>query len=110
SSGPTVYQPSVLSSSKHADGAAPSTVAVSAESIPLIARAQAHRDRRALIAPDGTWAYADLLARSARVAAGLLGGAADLDGARVAFLVQPSCAHVAVQWGIWRAGGVAVPL
>ena len=40
----------------------------------------------------------------------MLGDAADLAEARVAFLVQPSCAHVAVQWGIWRAGGVAVPL
>lgn len=83
---------------------------MSTESIRLIARAQTHRERRALIAPDATWAYADLLDRSARVAAGLLGGATDLAGARVAYLVQPSCAHVAVQWGIWRAGGVAVPL
>jgi malonyl-CoA/methylmalonyl-CoA synthetase len=37
-------------------------------------------------------------------------GQADLDQARIAFFVPPSCAHVAVQRGIWRAGGVAVPL
>jgi malonyl-CoA/methylmalonyl-CoA synthetase len=80
------------------------------ESIPLIARAYAHGERRALIAPDGTWTYADLLEHSARVATELLGDADDLGEARVAFLIQPSCAHVAVQWGIWRAGGVAVPL
>jgi len=78
--------------------------------IPLIARAVAHDARRALIAPDGAWTYAELLDRSARVAAGLLDGGGDLAEARVAFLVQPSCAHVAAQWGIWRAGGVAVPL
>ena len=30
--------------------------------------------------------------------------------ARVAFLAPPSFAYVATQWGIWRAGGIAVPL
>src|SRR5690606_17447647 len=78
--------------------------------IPLIARAEAHDGRRALIAPDGTWSYAELREASARVAGGLLAGERDLAEARVAFLVAPSCAHVAVQWGIWRAGGIAVPL
>jgi malonyl-CoA/methylmalonyl-CoA synthetase len=29
---------------------------------------------------------------------------------RVAFLVPPGCAWVAVRQGIWRAGGIAVPL
>ena len=29
---------------------------------------------------------------------------------RVAFLAPPGFAWVAVQWGIWRAGGIAVPL
>ncbi len=83
---------------------------MSVESIPLVARAHDHALRRALIAPDGVWTYADLLERSARAAAALLAGGADLGEARVAFLVQPSCAYVATQWGIWRAGGVAVAL
>ena len=34
----------------------------------------------------------------------------DLNEARVAFLVTPGFDYVAVQWGIWRAGGIAVPL
>ena len=34
----------------------------------------------------------------------------DLEQTRVAFLVPPSFAYAAVQRGIWRAGGVAVPL
>jgi malonyl-CoA/methylmalonyl-CoA synthetase len=83
---------------------------VAADPIPLVSRAASYPDRRALIAPDGVWSYAELLDRSARVAGALLGDASDLAEARVAFLVQPSCAHVAMQWGIWRAGGVAVPL
>jgi malonyl-CoA/methylmalonyl-CoA synthetase len=62
------------------------------------------------VAPDGVWSYADLLTRSARVAAALLDGAADLHQTPVAYLVEPGTAHVAAQWGIWRAGGIAVPL
>jgi len=76
----------------------------------IVERARGFGTRRALIAPDGPWDYVRLLAASAQVAAGLLDGIADLAEARVAFLVAPSCAHVAAQWGIWRAGGVAVPL
>ena len=40
---------------------------------------------------------------------GLLAGAPDLTEGRVAFLVPPGFEYVAVQWGIWRAGGMAVP-
>ena len=34
----------------------------------------------------------------------------DLNGQRVAYLIPRGFIHVAVQWGIWRAGGIAVPL
>ncbi len=78
--------------------------------LPLIERASVHRARPALAGEDGEWTYGELLDASERAAAALLDGRADLDGARVAFLVPPSLAHVAVQWGAWRAGGVAVPL
>jgi malonyl-CoA/methylmalonyl-CoA synthetase len=63
-------------------------------------------------APEGTFRYRDLLGASAAVAARLLmlAGAEDLCEARVAFLTPPGFSYVAVQWGIWRAGGVAVPL
>jgi malonyl-CoA/methylmalonyl-CoA synthetase len=66
--------------------------------------------RPAIIAEDGTFGYDDLDVASRRVAGVLLDGRADLDQARVAFLVPPTFAYVAVQRGIWRAGGVAVPL
>ncbi|HEX2189959.1 MAG TPA: acyl-CoA synthetase, partial [Longimicrobiaceae bacterium] len=45
-----------------------------------------------------------------RTASALLAGAEDLREARVAFLAPPGWDYVAVQWGIWRAGGIAVPL
>jgi malonyl-CoA/methylmalonyl-CoA synthetase len=66
--------------------------------------------RAAIAAVDGIFSYDDLDDASRKVAAALLGGAGDLDQARIAFQVPPSCAYAAVQRGIWRAGGVAVPL
>ncbi|HYL56246.1 MAG TPA: AMP-binding protein, partial [Gemmatimonadales bacterium] len=63
-----------------------------------------------MVATEGTFSYRDLLHASARVAACLLAGRDDLAEARVAFLAPPSFAYVATQWGIWRAGGIAVPL
>ena len=51
-----------------------------------------------------------LLEASARVASALLDGLGDLEEKRVLFLVTPGFPWVAVQWGIWRAGGIAVPL
>jgi malonyl-CoA/methylmalonyl-CoA synthetase len=80
--------------------------------IALVERAQAHPERAALVDGAGVHSYADLLAASQQVASGLLAlhGASDLAGQRVCFMVSPTFAHVAVQWGIFRAGGVAVPL
>lgn len=80
------------------------------ESIPLVARAALHGARLALCDPDEQLSYATLLEESARVAASLLDGRADLDGTAVAFLTPPGVDYAVVQWGIWRAGGIAVPL
>src|SRR5947207_1387835 len=76
----------------------------------LVARAYGHAERTAITAAEGTFNYRDLLDASARVAACLLGPRDDLCEARVAFLTCPGFHYVATQWGIWRAGGVAVPL
>ena len=77
---------------------------------PLIARAEHYHERTAVADFAGTYTYADLLDASARVASALLAVREDLAEERVAFLVTPGFAWVAVQWGIWRAGGIAVPL
>jgi malonyl-CoA/methylmalonyl-CoA synthetase len=76
----------------------------------LIARAEAHHNRTAIIAAEGVFTYRDLLDVSAKVAACLLNGADDLREKRVAFLIPPGFHYVVTQWGIWRAGGIAVPL
>jgi len=78
--------------------------------IPLIARAGEHGDRVAIIASEGTFTYNQLLSDSNAVASCLLDGSADLNEARVAFLTQPGYHYAATQWGIWRAGGIAVPM
>jgi malonyl-CoA/methylmalonyl-CoA synthetase len=66
--------------------------------------------RPAIIDSDRTYSYQELDDASRRVAGALLGDNEDLNQTRVAFLVPPSFAYAAVQRGIWRAGGVAVPL
>ena len=82
----------------------------SSPAIPLIARATEFAAREALAAPEGVFSYAQLLEASRRVAAHLLAGRPDLAEARVVYLVPPGFPYVAIQWGIWRAGGIAVPL
>ncbi|UCG88838.1 MAG: acyl-CoA synthetase [Gemmatimonadota bacterium] len=78
--------------------------------IDLIARATGHATRVAVVDSRGQHSYSDLLTSSGSVAAALLRGAGDLNEARVAFLVPPGFDYAATQWGVWRAGGIAVPL
>ena len=58
----------------------------------------------------GSHTYGEVLESSSRIAAALLGGRDDLREERIAFLLPPGVQWVATLWGIWRAGGVAVPL
>ncbi len=68
------------------------------------------RNRIALVDGAGEYSYAELLDSSLKIACALLDQEQDLNGSRVAFIVPPSFQYAAVLWGIWRAGGVAVPL
>ena len=78
-------------------------------SIRLVSGATDFRARSAIVDGDSTFTYGDLLEASAAVASGLLAGAEDLGEERVAFLVPSGFHYVATLWGIWRAGGIAVP-
>ncbi|MCB9875837.1 MAG: AMP-binding protein [Planctomycetaceae bacterium] len=78
--------------------------------LPIIARARQHSEAVAIRAVVGDRRYSELLARSAAFASSLLRGDDDLNEGRVAYLVPAGFDYVLVQWGIWRAGGVAVPL
>ena len=76
----------------------------------IVDRATAHQSRIAIIDQTGEHTYAELASASAEAATALLGEQPDLNEERVVFMVDPSFDYVRIQWGIWRAGGVAVPL
>jgi malonyl-CoA/methylmalonyl-CoA synthetase len=78
--------------------------------IELVERATRHGPSVAIVSEGKSYTYEELLVSSASVAAGLLGDQQDLAMARVGFLVPPGFTYAACQWGIWRAGGIAVPL
>jgi malonyl-CoA/methylmalonyl-CoA synthetase len=79
-------------------------------SIPIINRAEAYHQRLAVMDARGEYTYSELLGASQKVASNLLHAKSDLQETRVAFMVPPGFEYVAVQWGIWLAGGIAVPL
>ena len=79
-------------------------------SIELVARATRHGINTAIIDAAGEHSYDDLLHASERVARTLLAKRADLGEVRIAFMVGPGLEYAATMWGIWRAGGIAVPL
>ena len=67
-------------------------------------------DKVALVEGDCAFTYAEVDSRVVRFANGLLAGRSDLAEARVAFLIPASVDYVTVLHGIWRAGGIAIPL
>ena len=67
-------------------------------------------DQTAIISNGNSYSYQDLIQESNKVASNLLASKKDLEESRVAFIVPPSFEYTAVQWGIWKAGGIAVPL
>ncbi len=76
----------------------------------IIQRATNHFGNTAIISNGKRYTYLELMTASEAFAAILLDGKHDLEEAPVAFMVEPGFDYVKVQWGIWRAGGVAVPL
>ena len=78
--------------------------------IPLFARAREYGDRTAIIATEGIFTYRYLLHASSQVATYIVDGTEDLQQQRVAFITPPGFQYVATQWGVWRGGGIAVPL
>lgn len=64
----------------------------------------------ALVDGDQHYSYAELNRSINQFAAALLGDNTDLKEERIAFLLPASMQYVAVLHGVWRAGGIAVPL
>lgn len=78
--------------------------------ISLLKKAPRFKDRIAIISGGKSYPYKELVAKSNTVATNLLEGNTSLREESIAFMVPPSFEYTAVQWGIWSAGGVAVPL
>lgn len=78
--------------------------------INLIENASKYNKRIAIKSNGQSYSYQELFIDSESIAVQLLKGRTDLEEARIAFLVPPSFEYVQLQWGIWRAGGIAVPL
>ncbi len=79
--------------------------------VEIVRRAQSHGDRTAIIEGGRSFSYRELHKQSLRVARFLLSkNDGDLTGARIGFIVPPSFSYATVLWGIWNAGGIAVPL
>ena len=78
--------------------------------IQLLERAKNFKDRIALVSNGNPYSYDRLLASSQNIAANLLNGKPDLEEERITFLIPPSFEYTAVQWGVWAAGGIAIPL
>ncbi|MGI9276592.1 MAG: acyl-CoA synthetase [Endozoicomonas sp.] len=78
----------------------------------LIARARQHGNRIALRSGQAKYSYRYFLDHSAALASRLLAlsGTRDLQQARVVFLAPAGPDYVSIQWAVWRAGGIAVPL
>lgn len=64
----------------------------------------------ALVEGDHSHTYAELNQRIDRFATGLLNGKDDLHEERIAFYMPASLDYVTTMHGVWRAGGIAIPL
>ncbi|MHA8080030.1 acyl-CoA synthetase [Aquirufa regiilacus] len=78
--------------------------------IQIFQKSLPYADKTAIISEGQAYSFAELHQASANFAQLLLDESADLAEGRVAFMVNPGFDYVRVQWGIWQAGGIVVPL
>ena len=64
----------------------------------------------ALVEGESTFTYSEVDRRANLFASGLLSNTSDLNEERIAFFLPASINYVTVMHGVWRAGGIAVPL
>ena len=76
----------------------------------LFKNAEEYNQRIAVIDENKSYTYNELVKASNETASALLSNKDDLDEERIGFLIPPSFNYLAVQWGIWKAGGIGVPL
>ena len=78
--------------------------------IEFIQKARKFKDRIAILDETGEYTFGDLLEHAEKFASFLMSKNSQIKGQRISFFVPPGFHYVSVQWGIWLAGAVAVPL
>ena len=68
------------------------------------------KERVAIESEGIEFSYAHLIEKSDLIASFLLGEKKDLMEERIGFLINPNIDYICTLWGIWKAGGIAVPL
>jgi len=76
----------------------------------IFIKAEQYDQRVALRDQDRSYTYKDLVKASTNIASALLLEKPDLKEERIGFLISPSFNYVSILWGIWKAGGICVPL
>ena len=76
----------------------------------IFKNAEQYADRVALRDKTGSYTYKDIIKASNRTASSLVGNDSDLKEQRIGFLIPPSFEYVSILWGIWKAGGIGIPL
>lgn len=78
--------------------------------ISIFEKSLPYLEKTAIQSEGKSYSYNELHGASRHFAHHLLNHQTDLNETRVAYMVNPGFDYVRVQWGIWLAGGVAVPL
>ncbi len=78
--------------------------------ISIFEKSLPYLEKTAIQSEGKSYSYNDLHLASRHFAHHLFNHQTDLYESRVAYMVNPGFDYVRVQWGIWLAGGVAVPL
>jgi malonyl-CoA/methylmalonyl-CoA synthetase len=76
--------------------------------IPIIARSKTFANRTAIIDKDGSYSYATLMDQALSIAVKIVG--LQIAAKPVLFLIPSGFNYVAIQWGVWLAGKIAVPV
>ena len=76
----------------------------------LFKNAKKNLKRIAITDKERSYSYQELMEISDLLSSGLLLNTSDLKEKRVGLFINPSFDYVATLWGIWKAGGISVPL
>ena len=76
----------------------------------VFTQAKLFENRIAIESENKEYSYKNILDKSDLIASFLLGKKNDLLEQRIGILVNPNIDYVTILWGIWKSGGVAVPL